>query len=217
MTSRAAIFDMDRTLVTVNTGDLYVRWRYRRREASLRDVARFARWMMRYKVGLLDAASLSRRALAPLRGLDEARFRSELAGWYLAEVQQHISRAARREVEARRREGRVLAVLSASTSYAAEALAADLGIEHVLCTRLEVEDGRFTGRATQLCYGDAKVPIAEAWAREHGVDLDRSAFYTDSVSDLEMLERVGEARVVNPDPRLRLKAALRGWPVERWR
>lgn len=217
MSERAAIFDMDRTLVTVNTGDLYVRWRYRRQEASLRDVARFARWMVRYKVGLLDAPSLSRRALSPLRGLDEAKFRQELAGWYAAEVRRHISSSARREVEARRREGRVLAVLSASTNYAAEALAADLGIEHVLCTRLEVQGGRFTGRATQLCYGAAKVPIAETWARQHGVDLDRSAFYTDSVSDLEMLERVGEARVVNPDPRLRLKAALRGWPVERWR
>ena len=59
----------------------------------------------------------------------------------------------------------------------------------------------------------------DAWidfAREHGVDLDRSTFYTDSISDLEMLEAVGDPQVVNPDPRLGRLAKRRGWPVSMW-
>lgn len=214
---RAAIFDVDRTLVRVNTGRLYVRWRYARREAGLRDVLRFSRWMAQYTLGTIDAAQVVGRALESLAGVEEERFRDECGAWYAAAVRPHISEAARAAVEAHRRRGDVLAILSASTPYVAQPLAADLDIEHVLCTRLTVESGRFTGGCDRLCYGDDKARIAEEWAATEGVDLSRSVFYTDSVSDLPMLLRVGEPRVVNPDPRLRLRAALEGWQVSRWR
>lgn len=214
---RAAIFDMDRTLVSVNTGSLYARWRFRRREAGLRDMARVARWLVLYSFGAIDAEAATRRALETVAGEDEAAFRALLERWYRSSVRQHISAQARAEVERRRNAGDLLVVLSASTPYVVEPLAADLGIEHVLCTELESRGGVLTGRCTELCYGPHKVRIAERWAEEHGVDLEASAFYTDSVSDAPMLRRVGERRVINPDPRLRLLARREGWTVERWR
>jgi hypothetical protein len=61
---------------------------------------------------------------------------------------------------------------------------------------------------TPFCFGAGKVAVAEAWAARHDVDLDTSAFFTDSISDLPMLERVGEPVVVNPDLRL-------GWEARR--
>lgn len=215
--ARAAIFDMDRTLVRVNTGTLYARWRFRRREAGLRDMARVARWLTLYTFGAIDAEAATRSALRSVAGEDEAAFRELLAGWYRSSVRRHISRQARAEVERRRAAGDLLVVLSASTPYVVEPLAADLSIEHVLCTELETRDGRLTGRCSELCYGPHKVRIAEAWAARHGVDLQSSAFYTDSVSDAPMLRRVGERRVINPDPRLRLLARREGWPIEEWR
>ncbi len=94
------------------------------------------------------------------------------------------------------------------------------GLRHLSCmlaTRLEEEAGRFTGRVVDpICYGAGKVALAETWANEHDVDLGESAFYTDSISDLPMLERVKEPVVINPDPRLRLLAWRRGWRVEKW-
>ena len=214
---RAAFFDVDRTLVRVNTGTLYMRWRFGRREARLVDVLRVSAWMMRYTFGLLEPDEVGRRALAMVSGMEEATFRRDCREWYEATVRPHVSAAARREVERRRDAGELVAILSASTPYAVEPLAEELGIGHVLCSKLEVRDGRFTGGCTELCYGRGKVTAAERWAREHRVDLSRSAFYTDSVSDLPMLRRVGEPRVVNPDPRLRLVAAQHGWRTERWR
>jgi phosphoserine phosphatase len=68
-----------------------------------------------------------------------------------------------------------------------------------------------------FCYGPGKVQRAERWAAEHGVELEQSYFYTDSLSDLPMLERVGQPRIVNPDPRLRREANRRGWPILDWR
>ena len=216
-TVKAALFDMDRTLVRVNTGNLYVRWRMRRREAGLRDALRVGVWMLQYTLGVVDAAKISARALESLAGEDEARFRADCRQWYAEDVRAHVAAHARAEVARRRAEGYVCAILSASTPYVTQPLAEDLGIDHVICTRLEVRDGRFTGRhEPPLCYGTGKVEAATTWARTHGIDLGASAFYTDSVSDLPMLEQVGEPRVINPDPRLRVAAFRRGWRVEKW-
>ena len=108
----------------------------------------------------------------------------------------------------------MVAILTSATRYLAAPLAADLGIEHILVTQLVVRDGRFTGEAVRpVCYGDGKMYWAERFAAAEGLELDQSYFYTDSITDLPVLERVGEPRVVNPDPRLRRLAVRRGWPV----
>ena len=111
-----------------------------------------------------------------------------------------------------------LSVLLPETSYFLHAAIpvrgiVETGVE-LLASELEVCDGRFTGRAVlPLCYGRGKIERAERFAAEHGIDLARSYFYSDSISDLPMLERVGEPRVVCPDPRLRREARRRRWPI----
>src|SRR5215475_6350161 len=88
--------------------------------------------------------------------------------------------------------------------------------EAALVTQLVVREGRFTGEVIEpVCYGRGKVYWAERFAAEHGVELPRSYFYTDSITDLPVLDRVGHPRVVNPDPRLRRLAQRRGWQVLR--
>lgn len=214
----AALFDVDRTLVTVNTARLYVRWQMQRRDASVLDYLRVSRALFQYAFGILEPEHAARHAFGTVRGTSEAELREECLHWYTRVVRPHISRHGRREVERRRSEGHTCAILSASTPYLTEPLAEELGIDHVLCTRLEVSDGMFTGGwQTPLCYGAGKVAHANQWAAAHGIDLARSSFYTDSISDLPMLEAVGVPRVVNPDPRLRLVAARRRYPVESWK
>lgn len=214
----AALFDVDRTLVTVNTARLYVQWRMGERKVSWLDYVRVSHVLMQYTIGTLEPEGAARHAFRTVRGYSEERMREECLGWYTRVVRPHISGHGRREVAQKRSEGHVCAILSASTPYLTEPLAAELGIDHVLCTRLEVSDGLFTGGwQAPLCYGAGKVEHARRWAEQHGVDLKRSTFYTDSISDLPMLEMVGSPRVVNPDPRLRLVAARRRYPVEIWK
>jgi HAD superfamily hydrolase (TIGR01490 family) len=209
---------MDGTLVRVNTGSLWLAWEREHGRAGPLDSLRVLSWLLQYRLGIVDVRAVTRAALRSLVGKEESALREESVRWYRERVRPHVTDEARREVEKRRAAGDVVAILSASTPYATGPLAADLGIEHVLCTRLEVGgDGRFTGGWHEpLSYGDGKVAVAEAWAAEHGVDLATSAFYTDSISDLPMLERVGEPRVVNPDPRLRFWARRRKLEVVKW-
>ncbi len=213
----AAFFDMDGTVVRINTASLYARWQVRTGQARRRDFARVSWWMLRYSLGLVDARSIARRAALPMAGTDESTFADRVTAWVRDEVLPHVTNAARSEVTLRRKQGYTCALLTTSTPYAAHPVAAALGIDHVISSRLVVRDGRFTGEVVEpLCYGDGKVTLAEAWAHDRDVDLRASVFFTDSISDVPMLERVGEPVAVNPDPRLRIMAHRRGWPIRQW-
>jgi putative phosphoserine phosphatase/1-acylglycerol-3-phosphate O-acyltransferase len=111
----------------------------------------------------------------------------------------------------------VLAVLSSSPTYVTRPIAKTLGIEEVLSTTFEVEGGQFTGRLVgPACVGPGKIHWAESLGTRMSVDISKSWFYTDSYTDMPMLERVGNRVIVNPDPRLRLTAKKRGWPIHDW-
>jgi HAD superfamily hydrolase (TIGR01490 family) len=213
----AAFFDMDRTLVRVNTGALWVKYLRRRREMSRLEMIRALTWLLQYKFSVLDFASVTERVAANMAGDSENELAEKCRTWVGAEVVPEVVPSARERIAHHRAEGHVCVILSSSSRYVTEPLAAELALDGVLCTRLEVADGRFTGRVTPpVCYGAGKVEWAERFAAERGVDLDASWFYTDSYSDLPMLERVGQKVVVNPDPRLRRFARRAGWTVEAW-
>ncbi len=214
----AALFDVDHTLLNINSARLYARWQMRKAGAGLCEYAALAAALLQYTFGTLDAERAAATAFRRIRGTPEHALRAECLDWYRRVVRPHISARGRSAVQRARSRGQELAILSASTPYLTEPLADDLGIDHVLCTRLTVANGVFTGSyEAPLCYGAGKVTHAQAWAVRHGIDLSRSTFYTDSISDLPMLEVVGSPVVVNPDPLLRLTAARRRYPVESWK
>jgi phosphoserine phosphatase len=94
---------------------------------------------------------------------------------------------------------------------------AQAGGDHYICTRFEVVDGIFTGRPVEpICYGPGKLHWARIYARERDLDLSTSYFYTDSYTDLAMLQAVACPVAVNPDARLRRHAQKQGWPIERF-
>jgi HAD superfamily hydrolase (TIGR01490 family) len=214
---KAALFDVDKTLVTANTARLYVLWRMSRREAGLSEFWLMIRVLSRYAFGALNAEDAAREGFRTIVGYSEERMREECLGWYQNVVRPRISTHGRREVERLQQDGTVCAILTSAMPYVAEPLAKELGIEHVICTRPQVAGGVFTGDWERpLCYGSGKVVRATAWAERHGIDLRKASFYTDSITDLPMLEAVGEPRVINPDLRLRLLAQKRHYPVEIW-
>lgn len=215
----AAFFDMDYTLVDANTATMYMRFLREEGLASRRDVARIVWWSARYRLGFLDLRSVVERVVADAAGDSESETRQRCERWYERDVRRFVSPAGREAVERHRALGHALVLLTGNSPYIGGPLAEDLRLDHLLCTRLEVDpEGAFTGRMIPpFAYGDGKVQLAEALAAEHDLDLDRSAFYTDSHTDLPMLLRVGQPVVVNPDPKLAWEATRRGWPVMEFR
>jgi HAD superfamily hydrolase (TIGR01490 family) len=214
----AAFFDVDHTLLECNSGYLWVRYLRRTGQMSLGRTLRALLWLARYKLALIDLEAVTAEAVRDWAGASVAGITKEVGAWFDAEIARWICPEGQARIARHLQDGHVVALLTSGTRFSVEPLAARLGVTHVLCTRLEETDGALTGRhLPPACAGAGKVIHAERFAAEHGIDLSRSYFYTDSLSDLPMLVRVGEPRVINPDPRLSRHARARGWPVEQWR
>jgi len=161
--------------------------------------------------GMMAASAAAYRGLAEevLEEIGEEVFAKRLASQIYPE-----SRAL---VEAHQAMGHTVAIVSSATPYQVEPLAREMNIPHVLCTRLEVEDGVFTGQVVHpTCWGEGKAEAGRQLAAEHDLDLGESFFYTDSHEDLPLLEIVGRPRPLNPDRPLAQVAKERFWPVRRF-
>ena len=213
-----ALFDMDRTLIEGDTATLYTRYRRDIGEATLGDTLRVAFWLLEYTFGVIDAQRVAERALERFRGKEEAWMIETCDRWFVDYVLPVVRKKGREAVERHRAAGDLVALVTGATPYAARPLARELGIEHVACTELEVgADGRFTGSLKlPMCYGAGKLELVRRIAERERFELEHATFYTDSITDLPLLEQVKTPIVVNPDTRLRLIARRRGWRVERW-
>ncbi|MFT3774433.1 MAG: HAD-IB family hydrolase [Minicystis sp.] len=215
---RAALFDMDRTLVRRETASLYVRYQVDTGEATWADLARTMYWVAQYTLGILDAERIADLAVRKIAGMPETVLAARCDDWFSRYVEKHITDKGREAVRRHREAGDVCAIVTGTSPYASWPLARRLGIDHVVSTVFELDENqRFTGRpAMPLCLGQGKLTRTEHLAQTCGFRLEDAVFYTDSVSDLPLLERVAEPVVVNPDPRLRRIAEKRGWRIERW-
>ncbi len=211
-----AFFDLDHTVLTDSSGSLWARYLRREGRLSSREMLQFAWWTLAYKLAFIDMEAVVRRLSENVRGQSEAELIAESDRWFEEMVAPCIAPRARERIEEHKAQGHVVAILTASTPYVSAPVARSLGLgDHFICTRLEVVAGRFTGRCVEpICYGPGKVYWAEAFAAEHGLDLAASYFYTDSYTDLSMLQAAGHPVAVNPDPRLKRHAQKVGWPVE---
>ena len=212
-----AFFDLDRTLVSCNTGGLFLQDLRRRGEISLAKALRALGWLAKYRLALVDLPTITAHVADFLRGRAERDFAEQCMRLVEDEILPQLLPAGLRAVERHRQEGHVLALLSSSPRFVVEPVARALGVEAVGATEFEVSGGRLTGQLSgPACFGPGKVHWAERMQRALGLDLDASWFYTDSYTDLPMLERVAHRVAVNPDSRLRRTARSRGWPVENW-
>ncbi|WP_024441740.1 HAD-IB family hydrolase [Mycobacterium sp. UM_WGJ] len=109
--------------------------------------------------------------------------------------------------------GRDVVVVSASGEEIVAPIARALGATHAMATRMVVADGKYTGEIAFYCYGEGKVQAIRELAAREGYPLEHCYAYSDSITDLPMLQVVGHPSAVNPDRALRKEAIANGWPV----
>ena len=148
------------------------------------------------------------------RGRSEEDIEREANAWFDEMVAETIYPEAEALVREHEAAGHVVAIVSGATKFVVGPLARRLGISHFLFTRLEVEDGCFTGRVVEpICFEEGKIYWLQQFIEEQGIDLAKSYFYTDSITDLPLLAIVGHPIAANPDPLLYRAAVRRRWPV----
>ncbi|MFT4976861.1 MAG: HAD superfamily hydrolase (TIGR01490 family) [Myxococcota bacterium] len=212
-----AFFDLDRTLIGINSATRWIRREVRLGHISWRQAARGGGYIVMYQAGFSRMEKVLRDAVLTLEGTLEDDLQARSATFWAEEVAAHVRPGALRAIAVHREAGDRLALLTTSSCYIGDAAAEALGLDEVLSNRFEVIDGRFTGRPIEpMCFGTGKRTYAEQLAQKYNISLDDCAFYTDSYSDLPALEVVGRPVVVHPDPRLARLARKRGWVIEDW-
>ncbi len=135
--------------------------------------------------------------------------------WFETSLRHAIAPGGPEQIAFHKRLGHHVAIVSAATPYAVKPISEALGLgDAFLATELEVIDGCFTGKVLEpACFGAGKVARTRSYAEAHHIDLDASYFYSDSDSDIPLLDAVGHPVAVNPSRKLARIAAKRGWPI----
>jgi putative phosphoserine phosphatase/1-acylglycerol-3-phosphate O-acyltransferase len=158
-------------------------------------------------------AALAELALG-LRGVPATEMQSLAEEVFAHDLVGRIYPEARERILKHQQQGDTVVILSSATQYQVEPIARELGVDHILCTRMAVSAGRLTGMLQgPACYGEQKLRLAQEFAHSRGVELSRCTFYSDGSEDLPLLEAVGKPRPTNPDPRLLRIARQRNWTV----
>ena len=185
-----AFFDVDKTLLSVNSASLWLRREFKSGNISRLQALKAGFWISLYQLGFARMEDVLTKAVSTAR----------------AAVLRHKER------------GDLVFLLTSSSNYLSAPIADELNLDGFLANRFVVDKGVFTGHAVlPLCFGAGKVSHARVVADKLHVDLRQCTFYTDSASDVPMLEAVGVPVAVDPDPRLRRIARRRGWAIETWR
>ncbi len=205
---------MDKTIIAENSGSMYMKHRYERGEIDAWEMVKGLGAYLQYKVGVLDILSWTKSMMRDFRGRSEAEVVEQARELFDEEILPAIYPEAVDCIREHQAAGHEVCIVSGATRFVVEPLARHLGIEHMVYTRLEVEDGRFTGRVIEpICFEDGKIYWLQQFIAEQRIDLALSWFYTDSVTDRPLLDLVGHPVVVNPDPLLYRLAIRRHWPV----
>ena len=212
----AAFFDLDRTLISGSSAFILAAGARKAGFLSTNQFVRDAGAALRFKLrGASDRTTdgLRDRVLGAVKGMrqdDLVALNAEILPKLLAKIRPE----ARRLLDLHRHAGRNTYIVSAAPVEIVESLAHSLGMTAGIGTRGAVVDGVYTGELSgPFCYGAGKVTAMQDIARWDGLDLGQCYGYSDSASDLPMLQAVGHPVAVNPDTRLARHARAHGWPI----
>ncbi len=212
--SYVAFFDLDDTLLSVNSGKILFGEANRNGLISRGNLLYGLYLTVLYKLKLAHSTKIIEKMAFWLKGMEEKKV-IELSDSVLDRfLINEINKAMLHELETHRRQNAQLVLLSAALPYICLPIAKNLRMDDVICSSLQLEDGIFTGLPDgQLVFGSEKGKRLKAYCDLHGLDLEQAYCYADSFSDMPALEAVGNSVCVRPDRRLTNMARKHGWRI----
>ena len=217
MTRVVAFFDLDRTLIDVNSAVLYAKYERKRKRICLWQMVTAVVYSALYHLNLLNMEQAYVKALQHYKGQPEKIIDKNTREFFFSDVHGRLQPGAKKALDYHKAKGHELVLLSTSSCYQARAAAEAWGLDDFIANRFPIEEGKLNGTlAKPFCYGQGKVELAEKWIQGKNIDMNQCFFYSDSYSDLPMLKRVGFPKVVNPDPKLKQFSKMMNWEVLNW-
>jgi HAD superfamily hydrolase (TIGR01490 family) len=213
----AAFFDLDKTILAKSSVLAFGKPLYREGFISRRTIARVVYAQFVYMLVGADEEKMERvreSMLQLTRGWDQQRMREIVRETLEAVIEPIIYAEARDLLVEHHKAGRKVVIISSSPIEVVEPLAQYLGVTNVVATRARLDDeGRYSGELEFYAYGPYKAEAITEMAAQDGIDLAASYAYSDSITDLPMLDLVGHPVAVNPDRDLERVARSRDWEI----
>ncbi|MEY4323817.1 MAG: hypothetical protein RL410_1598 [Actinomycetota bacterium] len=212
----AAFFDLDKTILGTSSSLVFTKPLYDQGLIKRADVVRSAYRQFLFTIADADhqqTEKMREYLSALVTGWDAQQLNNIVLDSLNDVVTPTVHAEAAALIESHHAAGRKVIIVSASGSEIVRPVATLLGADDVIATELEIFNGKYTGDIHFYAYGDNKSIAMRDYAEKNGIDLQQSYAYSDSITDLPMLEAVGIPTVVNPDSALREIASERGWPV----
>jgi HAD superfamily hydrolase (TIGR01490 family) len=216
----AAFFDLDKTVISKSSSLALSRPFYQAGLVSRSALLKGAYAQLVYLLVGADEKKMDRAKdgmLALSKGWDRAQIEDIVRDALIQVVDPYVYQEALDLVALHRALGRKVYIVSSSAEEVVRPLAEHLGITDVIATRAEIEDGKYTGKLEFYCYAENKAVAIREVAEREGIDLATSYAYSDSATDLPMLQAVGNPVAVNPDRELRKVAEKEGWAIRDFR
>ncbi|MFD3941278.1 HAD family hydrolase [Streptomyces sp. NPDC058579] len=213
----AAFFDLDKTVIAKSSTLTFSKSFYQGGLINRRAVLRTAYIQFVFLVGGADHDQMERMReylSALCKGWNVAQVKELVAETLHELIDPIIYDEAASLIEEHHAAGRDVVIVSTSGAEVVEPIGEMLGADRVVATRMVVgDDGCFTGEVEYYAYGPTKAEAIQELAESEGYDLSRCYAYSDSATDVPMLESVGHPYAVNPDRTLRREATARDWPI----
>jgi HAD superfamily hydrolase (TIGR01490 family) len=217
----AAFFDLDKTIISRSSSLALSRPLYRAGMVSRGQLLRGAYAQLVYLLVGADEQKMERLKEGMLqltKGWDRGQIERLVQDVILEVIDPYVYEEALDLIALHRKEGRRIYIVSSSPEEVVRPLARHFDISGVIATRAEVgADNRYTGALEFYAYGEQKAEAIHQLAERVGLELEGSYAYSDSSTDMPMLEAVGHPVAVNPDKELRRVAEERGWEIRDFR
>lgn len=216
MTQAAAFFDLDKTLLAKSSTLAYAKPLYQSGMLTRHDLLRSAYAQSVYVIAGAndDQMDQMRQYMSELvKGWDVDQVKGIAVEGLSSIIEPIVYSEALKLFDDHHKAGRDVIVISSSGTELIEPICALLGADKAIGTQVAIEGGKYTGEVLFYAYGPYKAQAMQALAEDRGYDLSESYAYSDSITDLPMLEAVGNPVATNPDKALRAVAKERVWPI----
>jgi HAD superfamily hydrolase (TIGR01490 family) len=212
-----AFFDVDQTLLQVNSGNILVKRGWQKGMVKTKDIIHALYLSLLFRFRLRDTEEIIGEMAGWVKGLSEESVKQLCEEVFLSSLSHAIRPEIYAEIRFHQERNARIVILSSAIQFVCMPLAKLLAIDDVICTELEVREGVFTGRFTgEPCFGSVKVKRLREYCLEKKCSLENVYYYADSISDFQALDAVGYPVCVNPDKKLAGIANEKHWIIHEW-
>jgi HAD superfamily hydrolase (TIGR01490 family) len=212
-----AFFDLDRTLIGMISGRELVKGAYRTGLMTRSGLLKAIYLSLVFRFRIKDPLKIIDHMVIWVRDIPEKKVNDLCSDLFRQVLISSIRTEGRTEIEFHKRNNAKTVILSSAISCICRDVAVNLGIDDIICSDLEVEDGTFTGLPKgKICYGNEKAVRLQMYCEKNNSTPREAWYYGDSVSDLPVLSLVGHPVCVNPDRKLKKIAEKEGWEIKYW-